>query len=297
MEDDFFLTNLELRESTDTGEEREGLSHRTMTGMFLLQVRELAARGEPQGAVTVVHDAGDHGGRYQGFAGALAEGQWAVALPDLRGHGGTEGDRGHSGGINEVVRDLAAIQDHLAYRLPDSPKVLVGQGLGALYSLAFAVEKPGQLGALVLIAPLHAPAFDLPVAPSGLKKFFKKVGPRSAGQIGYTPEQLFSDPAALSSWTGDALVHDSITLRAGEQAIDAAARYWPRLATLGLPTLIVHGDQDPISDVATSRALAGDSVTVEVIEGARHQPLNDGGSEQVRERILEWLAANVRSGF
>ena len=30
MEDDFFLTNLELRESTDTGEETEGLSHKSM---------------------------------------------------------------------------------------------------------------------------------------------------------------------------------------------------------------------------------------------------------------------------
>jgi len=297
MQDDFFLTNLELRESTDTGEEREGLSHRSMAGMFLLQVRELAARGEPKGAVTVVHDAGDHGGRYQDFAGALAERQWAVALPDLRGHGGTEGDRGHSGGINEVVRDLAAIQDHLAYRLPDAPKVLVGQGLGALYSLAFAVEKPGQLGALVLIAPLHNPAFNLPVAPSGLKKLFKKVGPRSAGQIGYTQDQLFADSGAASSWANDPLVHDEITLRAGEQAADAALRYLPRLADLGLPTLIVHGDHDPISDVSLSRALAGGDVAVEIVEGALHQPLQDSGGGQVGERILDWLGANVRSGF
>ena len=47
-----------------------------------------------------------------------------TALPSMRGHGGTEGERGHSAGRKEVVRDLTEIQDHLAYRMPDAPKVL-----------------------------------------------------------------------------------------------------------------------------------------------------------------------------
>ncbi len=87
MDDDFFLTNLELRESTETGEQAAGLSHSSMKGMLLLAVLELAARGEPIGAATVVHDAGDTGARYKELAMRLAGAGWAVALPDLRGHG------------------------------------------------------------------------------------------------------------------------------------------------------------------------------------------------------------------
>ncbi len=49
MADDFTLTNLELRDSTETGEAAAGLSHASMKGMFLLTVLELAARGEPRG--------------------------------------------------------------------------------------------------------------------------------------------------------------------------------------------------------------------------------------------------------
>ncbi|MCA9001923.1 MAG: hypothetical protein KDB61_08370, partial [Planctomycetes bacterium] len=81
MEDDFFLTNLELRESTETGEQASGLSHSSMKGMVLLSVLELAARGEPRGAITVLHDAGDWGDRYKDLAEALAGDRWAVALP------------------------------------------------------------------------------------------------------------------------------------------------------------------------------------------------------------------------
>ena len=41
---------------------------------------------EPRGGAAVIHDAGDHGGRYVGLAEALAADGGAVALPDMRGH-------------------------------------------------------------------------------------------------------------------------------------------------------------------------------------------------------------------
>lgn len=287
--DDFFLTNLELRESTETGEQGEGLSHRSMAGLVLLTVLELAARGEPRGAVTVLHDAGDHGGRYRALARSLADAGWAVALPDLRGHGLSEGPRGHSNGIPEVVRDVGDVQDHLAYRMPDAPKVLVGQGLGALYALAFALERPGVVRGLVLVAPLHEPRFELPEAPTGLKKLFKKVGAASPGRIAYAPEQLSSDGEALRAWRADSRVHDVITLRAAEQASHAAREYLPRIGQTGLPVLVLHGSADPIASAERSRALAGEGIEVEVLEGLRHHPLQERGAERVHAAIVDWL--------
>ena len=286
---DFLLTNLELRESTETGEEASGLSHASMEGMFLLQVNELAAAGQPRGAVTIVHDIGDHGGRYQDFARKFAAAGWAVALPDMRGHGGSEGDRGHSAGIREVVRDLAEIQNHLAYRMPDAPKILVGQGLGAVQCLTFALEQPGVVEAVVLVAPLHEPKFALPEPASGLKKFFKKVGPRSPGAIGYQPDQLTADANQAQAWSGDSLVHDVVTLRAGEQAAEAAKTYLPRVGEAGIPVLVVHGSADPIASAQASRALASSSVDVEIVDGARHHPLQDVSADATMQRILDWI--------
>ena len=92
-----FATYLELRESDEDGEVAAGLSH-TAEGLVLFHVLEVAARGEPRGIVSIVHGAGDHGGRYEELAAVLAEAGWAVALPDLRGHGKTEGERGRSAG-------------------------------------------------------------------------------------------------------------------------------------------------------------------------------------------------------
>jgi acylglycerol lipase len=284
-------TYLELRESTPEGEEGAGLSH-SSAGLVLLHVLELAAPGEPRGGVTIVHDAGDHGGRYVEAARVLAEADLAVALPDLRGHGRSEGARGHSAGIKEVVRDLASVQEHLAYRLPVAPKVLVGQGLGALWSLAFALNRPGELAGLVLLAPLWEPRFELP-RPTGLLKAFKKVGPQAEGCIGLDPSALSRDPAVAAAWASDPLVHDVITVRAAEQALECARTLGGRLAQVGCPVLVLHGTADPVSDAQASRAHAGEGVEVRLVEGARHDLLHETDGPVLCRAIRDWIVARL----
>ena len=285
-------TYLELRESTPTGEETSGLSH-SSEGLVLLHVLEVAADGEPRGGVTLLHGAGDHGGRYLDTANQLAEGSWAVALPDMRGHGRSEGERGHSNGSREIVRDLQAVQDHLAYRLPTAPKVLVGQGLGALYATTFALEQRGSVAALCLLSPLLDPQFELPKA-GGLMKMFKKPGPSSPGRAGISPEALTSDSAAQAAWRSDELVHDVITLRAAEQAVEMAASCRSRLAEVGVPVLVIVGADDPLADPAGARALAGEGIEVRVKDGLRHDLLHGPASAEVAAEIRDWLDEVVR---
>jgi len=280
-------TYLELRESTAAGEEGAGLSH-TSAGLVLLHVLEIAPLGEPTGGLTLLHDAGDHGTRYLAAARILAEGGWAVALPDMRGHGRSEGERGHSAGLKEVLRDVQAVQDHLAYRLPDARKVLIGQGLGALYALAYAAEHPDQAAALVLLAPLWQPRFELPEAAGGLKRLFKRVGPTTPGRTGFDAERLTRDLAEREAWKKDELVHDVITLGAGTQAAAIARDYLPRVAELGLPVLVVHGASDAIADPAPSRAL-GPPVEVRIVEGGAHDLLHDFGAAELASAIRDWL--------
>ena len=240
--EDFFLTNLELRESNEQGDAAAGLSHDSMKGMTLLSVLELAARGVPRGAVTIIHDAGDAGDRYRDLAEALAADAWAVALPDLRGHGRSEGERGHSAGLREVERDLGEILDHLAYRMPDAPKVLVGVGLGALYAAHFALARPGILAGLALVNPLTSLPFKAPEKPKGLSKFFKKVTGESIGSgTGYTGALLSNDAEVASAWDANLLTHDQITLRAIEEAGRALGDSMCRLGELQCPTLVLRG--------------------------------------------------------
>jgi len=288
-----FVTYLELRESTPDGEAGAGLSH-TSAGLVLLHVLELAAHGVPRGAVTIVHDAGEHGGRYLELARELAATGWSVALPDLRGHGRSEGEIGHSAGIREVLRDLGDVQDHLAYRQPEAPRVLIGQGLGALYSLAYACERPDGVAALVLSAPLFEPKFDVPKTGSGLLgRMFKKVGPATPGRIGWKPEDLSAVPAEQSSRARDDLVRDVITVGAASQAEEAARRYRTQIHGLPMPALLLRGASDRIAPIEDVRANAGGSLEVRDLEGSRHDLFHDSKAGDVVSTVTTWLDAKL----
>jgi alpha-beta hydrolase superfamily lysophospholipase len=283
-----FVTYLELRESTAGGEAGAGLSH-TSSGLVLLHVLEIAAHGEPRGAVTVVHDAGEHGGRYLALARSLAERGWSVALPDLRGHGRSEGEVGHSAGIREVLRDLGDVQDHLAYRQPEAPRVLVGQGLGALQCLAFASDRPDGIAALVLSAPILDPRFDVPETPTGLLKAFKKVRPTTPGRLGWQPGDLSGSEAERRARAEDPFVRDVITVGAAAAARELASTTRERAASLPMPTLVIRGTSDPI---ATS-ALAGPALESVAFEGLRHDLFHETRSAEVVAAVADWLDRNV----
>jgi alpha-beta hydrolase superfamily lysophospholipase len=280
------VTYLELRESNPDGTAAAGLSH-SAQGLVLLHVQELAADGVPRGAVTIVHDAGGHGGLYLGLGRRLAEAGWAVALPDLRGHGRSEGPRGHTHGLREVLRDLGDVQSHLAYRQPDAPQVLLGQGLGALWCLAHARENPAGVAALVLAAPLCEPRFDVPAPASGLKKLFQRVGPATPGRIGWEAAQLRGDPEALCALTAGPC-HDVITVGAAEVARAAAAGL-AAVGSLPLPVLVLAGADDAIAPAVRVRALSGPRVDVREIAGARHDLFVGAGAGAAQELVVRWL--------
>jgi alpha-beta hydrolase superfamily lysophospholipase len=284
------VTYLELRESNPDGSAASGLSH-TAKGLVLLHVQEIAADGEPRGAVTVVHDAGGHGGMFLPLARRLAAAGWAVALPDLRGHGHSEGARGHSNGLQEVLRDLGDVQDHLAYRQPDAPKVLVGQGLGALWCLAYACERPESVAALVLASPLVEPRFEPPPA-GGLMKLFRKPAPDAAAPLGWDPGQRVHDAGAQAELLREP-AHDRITLRAAEEARAAAQRYLPRLEQVALPTLVLVGSEDRIAPAESARRLSGPRVEVREFAGLRHDLFLDTRGSDVIEALARWVDATV----
>ncbi|MCH2105462.1 MAG: lysophospholipase [Planctomycetes bacterium] len=286
-----FATYLELRESDAEGDVSAGLSH-TAEGLVLFHVLEVAARGEPQGIVAVVHDAADHGGRYEGLAAVLAERGFAVALPDMRGHGKTEGARGHSAGRKEVVRDLDEVLQHLAYRLVGAPKTLIGVGRGALQALALCADRPGLVERLVLVAPELSPKQSLPEAKKGfLGKMLSKVGPEAEGSLGRSAQEISADPDAAQAWSSDELVHDIVTLRAGEEFARLAQGADDLLRGAGVPVLVMLGGEDAVGATEWPAAAAQDNVEVKSYPAGRHHLFHDATRDEVTADLLAWLTA------
>jgi alpha-beta hydrolase superfamily lysophospholipase len=91
----------------------------------------------------------------------------------------------------------------------------------------------------------------------------------------------------------DPLVHRRITGRMFKEAqreqLKAFTSGWPP----DLPGLFLIPTDDRVvrSDISTTfaRAIVGAPIQVEILEGRRHEPLNDIGREEVFRIVLDWL--------
>lgn len=268
---------------------------RARDGLRLL-TRHWAARGpaEPWAAVLLVHGLGEHSGRYEHVGERLATAGVDVQAFDLRGFGGSAGKRAY---VDRWAQFLDDVQDRLtALRaaVPGVPAVLYGHSMGGLIVFDYAMSGRPPPDCLVL----SAPGLDstIPRWKQGLAGLLVRVAPELAIPNDLPSDGLARDPAVWRAYADDPLVEMRSTARLGAEGFAAQRRARSRLVGLRMPvpTLVLHGEADPIVPVAVSAPLEGvPDVTRRVYPGARHEVHNDLGWEHVVDGVVSWLRGRV----
>jgi alpha-beta hydrolase superfamily lysophospholipase len=239
------------------------------------------AAEQPHAAVVFLHGFGEHTGVYHRYGFALnAAGidLWAV---DQFGHGLSPGERGDFRSLEASVGmadELAALASATS---PGIPLVAQGHSFGAVATLWKLVDDPGPYRAAIISgAPL------VPVA--GL------IDADSTFEI--APSQLSSDPFYLDLMEHDPLAFvdaDGVPLaRELDRAWDSLGA---KLPALSLPTLAVHGSNDPIAPIGALRAYAEQLETLSLFEldGGGHDILNDVTHREVASAIVEFIGEHA----
>ncbi|MEP0842925.1 MAG: alpha/beta fold hydrolase [Phycisphaerae bacterium] len=116
----------------------------------------------PRGAVLYLHGIQSHGGWFEDSARFLAEGGLAVLLPDRRGSGRNEAERGHAASVRRWLLDAFEGLDELHVRTGLSRFHVVGVSWGGKLALGLYRFAPDRIAGLSLIAPGLFPRVDLP---------------------------------------------------------------------------------------------------------------------------------------
>jgi alpha-beta hydrolase superfamily lysophospholipase len=235
------------------------------------------AAAKPRAAVIFLHGFGEHTGVYHRYGFALNAAGIDLWAADQFGHGLSPGARGDFGSLEASV----GLADQLA-KLAQSetagvPLVLQGHSFGAAVTLLRLVAGPDPFRAGVISgAPL------VPIA--GLLD--------SDSSFDLDPSWLSADPFYLDAMENDPLAFvdaDGVSLaRELDRAWD---RFGADLPKLKVPTLAVHGSDDPIADIGAVRAYAEqiEPLRLEEIAGGRHDILNDVTHQAVSETIIEFV--------
>jgi alpha-beta hydrolase superfamily lysophospholipase len=228
-------------------------------------VRQWEPDGDPARLIVLVHGYGEHIGRYEHVAAALAARGSLVVGPDHQGHGQSPGERALVADFEPIVDDLHTV---VAEYRRELPVVMVGHSMGGLIATRYAQRYPGELAGLVLSGPAIG------------------LSPVLAGWLDAPPSDpidggmLSRDPAVGEAYAADPLVYHGGWKRETLEAFIAADANIVGGPGFGdLPLLYVHGAEDPLVPVDFARPLverlAGEDTQMHVLDGARHEVFNE----------------------
>jgi alpha-beta hydrolase superfamily lysophospholipase len=247
--------------------------------------------GDAAGIVVFCHGGfGEHLGLYEPLARRLTAEGIAVHALDAIGHGRSDGERDLLTSWDEYVDDARTLANLARAQHPDRPLVLMGHSGGGLAALLLAQRSPQLAEALVISAP---PARPLPWVEA-------ELGAGGDAVESPDPSQMFSTHPDYVH----ALLHDPLVYRGPEprQTVEAVARTWPEVAAAvaegrpSLPTLVLHGEDDPVVPVDDSRALVAQlpRATLRTFPGDLHDVLNEHDREAVHDVVAEFVRTQTR---
>ena len=255
-------------------------------------------QAKPKRALLVLHGQGEHGGRYQHFAHYL-QGEYDLILaPDLRGHGRSEGIRGHVVNFDEYVDDALLAWETIRSKAGSAALCdWFGHSMGGTISLR-ALTYRSDLGIRNLI--LSAPCLKLALAVPPIKEMaamlLAKVWGSLALNTGLDAKKLSRDPAVVKVVQTDQLNHQWATSQfyLSFQKTMTALRENDLVVPRDTRVLFQLAGEDEIVSTPESqnffeKHLISDKKKLIVYLGLYHEIYNELTKDHVFEDLVSWL--------
>ncbi|TMC38365.1 MAG: lysophospholipase [Chloroflexi bacterium] len=240
----------------------------------------------------VVHGLGEHSGRYERFAAGMARHGMATYAVDLRGHGKSEGQRGHVDSWSQWIDDAAAFVAHVESEAPGEVVPLGHSFGGAVMLSTVRAGKLVNAKRFVVSSPALRLKVTVPAWKSSLAGVASRLAPRLAMDNEVNPATVSRIPEVVEAYRTDPLVHSKISSRLYAEWWRAAADNLEQAGDIRIPFLILAGSADPLIDPAGSAELHRRSPAMSelrILDGRYHEPFNDLGSDEVFGLLANWL--------
>jgi alpha-beta hydrolase superfamily lysophospholipase len=252
---------------------------------------------KPKAVLCFIHGLGDHVGRHTHVGDFMAKHQISMVVYDQRGHGRSEGRRGHVPSYEALLTDVEHVLTHAKQIYPDIPVFLYGHSMGGNIVANYVLKKDtSMLAGAVISSPWLRLSFNPSAIRLTLAKVVSKVYPAYSQPNGLNARQLTHDPEIAKAYIADTLVHTKISAtlffgmyQNGEWAIKHAGQ-------LKLPTLLMHGGDDPITSMPATKEFAhkaGDAATLKIWDGLLHEIHNESNRTEVLAYMKDWILAKM----
>ena len=250
--------------------------------------------------MVIAHGLGEHSGRYRNVVERMLPNGISVWVPDHRGHGQSEGKRGHILNFVQYLADLRLSVELAGEGRPEGMKCfLLGHSMGGLIALYFAQQYPGFIDGVVASSPALGMAIEVPGVKKVLGLLMSYIWPGLAMGNELDAGKVSHDPEVVRAYKTDPLVHDRVSARFFTEFLAAMETVYIQASALKVPTLLqVAGDDQLVnarSSVQFFKQLDIEDKTLHVYEGRYHEIYNEGEDlrRQVIEDLEDWLETHL----
>lgn len=249
-------------------------------------------------ALLVMHGLHEHGGRYSHFPHYVKDVVQAVSCLDHRGHGRSEGLRGHVDRFDRFTDDaLVAVRrldEALRARFGSSEIHLFAHSMGCLVALRLLLQNPSlPIRSVTLAAPLLGIAVKVPAA----KRLAGQVLSRVWGSVHMStevePSELTRDTELHGIWAADRLIHKKVTPRLYTELQAAIADTVARDAGILHPLQFILAGKDTIVENAATEGfyekLQAREKLLKTYPANFHESFNDIDKEKAFEDLTAWI--------
>lgn len=265
---------------------------------FSLYYQNWRPQRNPKAILLVVHGLAEHSGRYSNLVNYFVPKGYIMYAFDHRGHGKSEGLRGHIDQFSDYLVDLKIFVD-LIRSEHSNPKVfLVGHSVGGTIATAYAVNHQSELAGIILSAPTLKVGSSVSRLNIVMARLLAVLLPK-LGVAAIDASAISRDRVVVNAYVNDPLVYrGKIRARLGSELVNIIEKTLPsQMPSINLPILIMHATADRLSNPEGSRMLyqlvSSNDKTLKHYENLYHEIFNEPEHRQVLADMEAWLAARV----
>lgn len=248
--------------------------------------RQWLTDGPPRALVLIIHGIAEHSGRYEAVGAQFAAAGIGAIGIDQRGHGTTEGPKGHvesfDGFLDDVEDQISQMRDL------GVPVILLGHSMGGLVSTAYAISDRVAPDLLVLSGP--ALGTDVPGWQITAISKFAQLAPKLFLGPPFDTAVLSRDPEVGKAYNADPLIKAGGSAGLLDGLMSTMSTTAARVDELSIPTLCLHGGDDELVPTAASEVLEGvTGVERRVLPNLRHEIFNEPEGPELVASVIDWI--------
>ncbi|UCD78583.1 MAG: lysophospholipase, partial [Desulfobacterales bacterium] len=246
--------------------------------------------------LVIAHGLGEHSGRYGNVVECLLPKGISVWIPDHRGHGQSEGKRGHVLNFVQYLTDLRSmIELAREGRSGQTRCFLLGHSMGGLIALHFAQRYPELIDGVLTSSPALGMVIEVPVGKKILGSIMSYIWPDLTMGNELDATKISHDQNVVSAYKNDPLVHDRVSTRFFTELLAAMETVNQQVTSIRTPILMqVAGDDQLVNSRSAGQffeKLVVPDKTLHVYDGLYHEIYNEQAArrEQVLKDLEDWL--------